>query len=992
MYDSAGARLLCLTILFSLLGMGVFSLPAFAEQSQLIEEVVVTGSYIRGTPEDAALPVDVIDAQELRDRGNPSALDLIRAMPYVGPTLGESNQFGPNQGVIGTGNVNLRGLGGMRTLVLMNGRRTTYTPAEGPGGVDTNLLPIASIGRVEVLKDGAAAIYGSDAIAGVVNFITRRDLDGFEFDGEYRAIEDSGDHRWSINWGWQGDRSNVLISYAQQYRGELKSTDRDWAVPPYLVNPTGWSAFSTPGNFIPRGVGGTPVAGITPDSNCNELGGYLDGLPAASGGPACRFSFIPFDNIVEETEKQQLYGELNVEIADGVEFHIEGLWAKTELPEYRTSPSYPPTSGPNGPGAFQFSVFNDPLGPSQFSNNPGALTALQQAGLPQATIDATDSVQLFFWRPNGWGGIPEITGGNGGQLNVNTFDMARVSASLKGTFQESWLEGIGWDLAVTYSDSQHSRSGVDIMITRLQDALNGLGGPDCNGIAFGQPGSTCEFFNPFSNAIDRSGPYGGVNPGYVSANDNSNDIQRWMIERWDVVQDQSLLVVDAVVDGEMGFELPGGQIGWAFGGQYRDIEYQTRPNNPLIDARVTPCPEPGDTSCSLPTGPFIFLGQFIPQELESDVWAVFGELAIPLLDTLDVQIALRHEDYGGLTGSTTDPKISFRWQPVEMIGFRGSVGSTFRGPTPVNLSLQATGLQPVPAAANQYRSIDFSGNPGLDPEKADTMSFGVLFNIGEFSAIVDYWNYEFEDQITSVPYVAVSNAVGNGPGTGAQLANCSHPLRDLVVFDQNNTCTQGVTLGNQMQRISSPVVNGSPVEIAGLDISLKYDFGEVAGGMLKAGVDATYTDKYEQDAFSFGGVPILDAYDAVGYTNYERFPGTVSKWRALGHVNFNSGDWNFRYEVRYVGGVDDDRDQPSVFDAAGNLVTINYGKTVDDFYSHNFYVNWAGPWETDLSLAVVNLLDDDPSEARHQLGYDPYIGDPLGRTIEVGIRKTFSRQ
>lgn len=125
-----------------LCGWALSHLPYALAQEGPIEEVVVTGSYIRGTPEDAALPVDVIDAQELEDRGSPSALDLIRSLPYVGPTMGETNQFGPNQGTIGTGNVNLRGLGGMRTLVLMNGRRTTYTPAEGPAGVDTNLLPM----------------------------------------------------------------------------------------------------------------------------------------------------------------------------------------------------------------------------------------------------------------------------------------------------------------------------------------------------------------------------------------------------------------------------------------------------------------------------------------------------------------------------------------------------------------------------------------------------------------------------------------------------------------------------------------------------------------------------------------------------------------------------------------------------------------------------------------------------------------------------------
>ena len=342
-----------LASLAAALSLGIFgAVQAVAEEGEAMEEVIVTGSYIRGTPEDAALPVDVISSEELFSRGSPSALDLIRAMPYVGATMGETNQFGANQGTIGTGNVNLRSLGGMRTLVLMNGRRTTYTPAEGPAGVDTNLMPIAAIGRIEVLKDGAAAIYGSDAIAGVVNFITRRDLDGFEINGDFRHIDDAdGDWSGSVNWGWQGDDSNILISYAQQYRSELKSTDRSWANPHYLTNPTGWSGFGHPGSYLIKDAAGDTL-GYQVDANCNEIGGYNDGV-------ACRYSYIPYDNLVDQTETQQLFGELNVEIAPGTEFHVEGLWADTEMPEYRTSPSYPPTSGPNCPGAFQFSVFDD---------------------------------------------------------------------------------------------------------------------------------------------------------------------------------------------------------------------------------------------------------------------------------------------------------------------------------------------------------------------------------------------------------------------------------------------------------------------------------------------------------------------------------------------------------------------------------------------------------------------------------------------------------
>ena len=754
-------------------------------------------------------------------------MDMIRAMPYVGPIMGESNQFAGDQGIIGTGSINLRGLGGQRTLILQNGRRTTYTPAEGPQGVDTNLLPMEAMGRVEILKDGAAAIYGSDAIAGVVNFITRRDLDGLDIGVDYRQVDHSdGDKSAHINWGWQGDDgSNFLLSLAAQTRGELKTTDRNWSFPPYLVNPTGWSSFSTPGTFRPRDAAFLPVAPSQIDANCADLGGFQ------SGG-ACRFSFIPYDNLVEKTEMGQGYAEMNMKMGETSEFHVEGLYAQTKLPNYRTSPGYPPTSGPNGPGGGQF--FVPDLGPTPFANNPGALEALQQAGLTPAQIAATKNVGLELYRPFGWGGIAQITGGNGGEEIPEQYTMGRVSASLKGdlgTF--SFLENVGYDVAVTYSDSTFHRSGADVQINRLKNALAGLGGPNCNNIPFGSPGSTCLAFNPFANGVRANPALGLRNPGFDPANENPAELITWLKDYFRSEFEQTLLVYDGVLNGETGIKLPGGNLGWAVGAQYRLINFDSTTTSPLQDTRITPCPIPGDTTCAFHTGPNIFLGQFLPQDLDQSVYAAFTELSIPVLDSLSAQVAVRYEDYGGLTGDTTDPKLSVRWQATDFLTLRGSVGTTFRGPTPLNVAARGiTGLQPLAVAANQYRSIDFVGNPALQPETADTYSVGFIATFGGFRAIVDYWSYKFEDQIVAVPYTAVANAVGTLPGVpanpqGTQLANCNSGLRNLVTFNLNDTCIQGVTTGTDIARILSNVTNGPKVETTGVDSEVTYDFGEV---------------------------------------------------------------------------------------------------------------------------------------------------------------------
>jgi iron complex outermembrane receptor protein len=151
-------------------------------KSTVVEEVVVTGSLIAGTPKTTAIPIAVIGQEELEKRGSPSVLDVIKSLPIIGPVLGDSNQFSTaSQGRNGGGTFNIRGLGAERTLVLLNGRRAGPAGVSGRvGPFDLNVIPSSLIERVEILKDGASSIYGSDAVAGVVNLITKTNLDGFE--------------------------------------------------------------------------------------------------------------------------------------------------------------------------------------------------------------------------------------------------------------------------------------------------------------------------------------------------------------------------------------------------------------------------------------------------------------------------------------------------------------------------------------------------------------------------------------------------------------------------------------------------------------------------------------------------------------------------------------------------------------------------------------------------------------------------------------------
>ncbi|WP_293457189.1 TonB-dependent receptor [Phenylobacterium sp.] len=979
-------RFFCSSSLLGALAAAGLAGSAYAQDT--VQEVIVTGSFIRGTPEDAALPVEVIGSDELQRRGSPNTIELIKSLPVSGPVLGDSNQFSTAaQGQVGAGTINLRGLGSLRTLVLVNGRRVVSSAGAGSGGVDTNLLPVSAIGRVEVLKDGAAATYGSDAIAGVVNFITRTNFEGLEVSGDYRLVDGSkGDYNANAVYGVNFDNANILVSAGYQHRSELKTTDRDWSFTPYLTNPSGWSVLGQPPAFLPLSAAGSPTAGVTRDANCAAVGGYAG---FTGNTAACYFSYIPFDNLIEDENRYHIFAQANVDLNDDTHFHAEAYWAKTDLPHMRFSPAFPPIQGPNGPGSV--GVFSTPIA------NPGALAALQQAGLSAAQIAATSRISLTLFRPLGAGGNPIFD--DGGQIGYRNYNLYRVSAGLTGNLP---FGGIGYDLGVTYSRTQNRQSTPDVFINRLQLALNGLGGPNCTGSTPGANG--CLWFNPFSNGYSGNPALGLSNPGFVPGNANSPDLVNWLFERNSQTQQrQDLFVVDLVFNGELGIELPGGAIGWAAGGQYRATDFESTLRSPFQDARVTPCPTPGVTTCAFPTGPYIFLGQGTPQQLDDSVYALFAETNLPITDSLNAQAAIRYEDYGGLTGSTTNPKLALKWQIVDAFALRGSVGTTFRGPTPGNRSSNAvTGLSGIQAAGNNFKSVDFTGNPAVGPEKAFTYNVGAIFQTGGLRVIADYWHFNIKDQITTVPAQIVATAVG-GVGNGTQFVNCGSALRGLITFNNNDSCVQGVTVGNDIQRVRSDTVNGPRIKVSGIDGSIDYKMRDVAGGDLTVGGSFSRLVKYDIGDFKLNGVFVSAAYSALGYTNYDRFPGTVSKLRGAAYAEYARGDHNLRLDLTYIGGATDNRGPTTVQTGASsncnvanaqagvatNCQLTSLGLKVKSFYTLDLTYRLQLPWDTTVTATVFNIFDRDPSAARLEAGYDPFIGNPYGRTFKVGVRKKF---
>ena len=271
------------------------SFPVHADEP---EEITVTGSFIKQDANDASMQVVTMDRSLLELQGSPSMVDLFKNLSASHGIIGEnSSWYGTGQNLAeSVSNVNLRGLGASRTLVLINGRRQVYVPARLVSGrfVDVNAIPQVAIERIDVLKEGAAAIYGSDAMGGVVNFHTRKDFDGFELSASHDSFENAGDSTIAGIWGVDvGDNAHLVVAAEHYRRQELQAGEREWGLREFAGLLNGWSSVGNPGTFYrlqadgetrvdsDLNAAGTQVEWFN-DPRCEEFGGYAERGPADS--------------------------------------------------------------------------------------------------------------------------------------------------------------------------------------------------------------------------------------------------------------------------------------------------------------------------------------------------------------------------------------------------------------------------------------------------------------------------------------------------------------------------------------------------------------------------------------------------------------------------------------------------------------------------------------------------------------------------------------
>ena len=977
-----------------------------------LEEVVVTGSYIKGTPEDAPLPVTTLQRDDLQLEGSPTTIDLIKSLSFSQGADGETDQFQAGAGA-DRATINIRGLGPSRSLVLINGRRTTWSPhaigAQAQLLVDVNMMPHMAVQRIEMLRDGAAATYGSDAIAGVMNFITRSDFEGFEASISHKEIDDTdGDQEFGFIWGgsFMDGRAHIVTSASYTERSQLRIADRDWSLLSYDDNTRGgWSSVGRPAVFIPLanwnsplgqavtasagGFAGLLATGIV-DPNCETLGGARTTVGVAGNtlGGFCRFQYTAFDNLIEDAERWQWFTEASFDISDTTHLSMELLVTDSDVPHWGTSPSYPPnrlvdenrTVLANNPGLVDMArLYPDLYGDfascseayCRYAGDGGVQDA---AGIPAA------------WQESGW-----IYGRFYGQDGPprghhRTSVMVRFAAALEGEWGDK-----SWQLALTYSEAERESAGGDTMVYRDARGRLGLAGHECEAAvpneynAQGQlefslatlqanaGQGPCSYWIPFSVGMHGADPLVpnavASNPNFNSALDNRS-VRDYMMTSGVNEGETSLLTIEGILSGEFAnLDLGAGSVAYAVGFQYRDETYESGPTG-FYNGNNFPCnagPEIKDCTTGR-TGLFGFLPPGFDIDQDRDIWALFGEFHFPITDKFEGQLSVRHEDYGSDTGSTTDPKVAFKWQINDSVGLRASFGSTFRGPTlnqtvPDNSSnsLQFVGV------TGAFKRIDTKGNPGLKPEEADTINVGLLVNhdglfndTDNFFMTLDYWSYDFTDPLVTEPF---SNLVAIAcPGN---VCDPNGPYFDRLVFG-------GGTSATDLEIINVNIVNGPDYETDGIDFSFRYGL-DVGPGYLTWDITGTKIMSFDIDAWEFGG-----EYDALGRLNYRTsLARTLAEWKGRSTINYAFGDWNVRWITNYV---DEYKYQGAAPQTCGDDCIVKAHITHDLHVTYNF-------WDDRLTLAAsaINIEDDDPPYMSREMNYDAFTHNPFGRMYRVGL-------
>jgi iron complex outermembrane receptor protein len=928
------------------------------------DEVVVTGSFIERSA-DRPQPVTVLSNEDLRLEQRGSVAEMFKNLPQnVGSVSTVNTQQGGgsvNMGNSPTTTLNLRGLGARATLVLLNGGRQTTDG--GFGFVDiNNLAPAIMIERIELLTDGASALYGSDAVAGVANFITRSTFDGIEMRVETQKIADSPADRPDVNAGFlfgaQGDETSVVAGFDYATTEVMLVEDRyeDARLRLGLTSPSG-----NPATFAPRlaatGVR-APTAQWRPDPLCGSSqigGGLAAGELQTAPTPQCNlFNALGRD---QQPDSKRLIGlsVLTHDFSDSLTAQVEAGFARTR---------YDIPFGYVTPAGFGTNFPFIPI------DNPGAAAIIAQN--PAFGAPTAPALGFAGGPINGYTFQGRVLSPAGDRINIHTSeqDTFRLAARLNGQFggpDSAW----GWQAAFTNSWNDTRFSSVDTLLARANLAADGYGGPNCRFARVAETGRTadptgaqrgvvsgaseCRWWNPFANSLLAS-------PGQATYNDPG--IFDWITGNRESNDSGELKTVDFIATGDL-WEMGGGTTGLAVGVHRRDQSFT----------------QEWDT-ISKQTGLWGFNGAAALLDFggERTTDAFFAELAMFPTETVEIQLAARHEDTGDLDSS--DPKIGVLWTPTDRLFIRASAGTSFRQPGEIQMFGRGPGgatTDPVGGQAIQARGFVI-GNLNLQPETSDNWTTGMTWDATDrFTVELNYWNVKFENIINQETASAIwlldrADGFITDPrivlADGAPNEVCEVTGR----WSGTGTLPAGCLTGVNVVLFSTTYVNQAFQETSGLDYTFSYDW-EALGSQWTWRLLGSWTQTYDMMV----GNAIIDG---VGGYNVATFGSPNPEFRTNMMVDWTRGNHRARVTWRHLSKL---HLTPAETTAASRLTEQKDFLTVDALYNYTLPSG-----RSDVSFSVTNLLDkDDPLRHGAQTTSTGGLYEVRGRVFRVGINWGF---
>ncbi len=903
-----------------------------APQATTLDTVTVTGTRIKQTNAVTAQPVFVLDRQKIEQTGVQSVGEILQQLTASGKALNakfnSSGNFGypSDGGGIGAGSaqVDLRNLGSKRVLVLVDGVRwVNESSASGvSGSADVNTIPLAIVERIEVLEDGASAIYGSDAIAGVVNIITRKNFDGAEAHAYFGQYEDGGDTtEASLTLGGSGERWSAVFGASYYEQKSISSGSWDQ------------SSFPTPGTGVRGGSSGIPQGRFIfcdPSRPTTGVGGcdadtenYYDitlnngtTVPVfdpnnPNGGTynqfdgSDRFNFAPFNLLLTPSKRKGLFTSLSYDLTDNTRLRIKALYNN------RTSTNQ----------AAPEPIFVGPFAGTGGIADTISISAANPFNPFGIDLDAASNFGFITKRP------VEV----GPRIFKQDVDTIYFNIGLDGIF--SWGDrSFSWD-----ANAMHSENKAE------QTFYNGYNVAKMK-LALGDP-AVCALV-PGCTPLDL---FGGQ--GRPFTQDMIDYIRTTQIDS----SKQTLDLAAANVTGDL-FAIGERSAAFAAGVEYRKYRGEFNPD---------PLRQSGESQDSFAA----------PVDESYDVSEIYSEFNFPVLASLDLTAAIRYSDYSTF-GDATTGKVGFRWQPIEDLVIRGTYSEGFRAPNLGELfgltqfgatlvdpcgptgdpgpsdpafaaGCLAQGAPPTFEQANTQITTFTGGNPDLQPEESDSYTVGVVYSPGwaedtawsqRFDVELNYYNHQIDGAIQSRDLqVLLENCLREG---GVGTINCSPFTRNPV--------------GGNLNPPNNFLDNLGSIETDGLDIKLNWTGPEWAWGRLNAALQSTYVMGYEAID--------IDGNRAQREVGVEVDDSAIPEWQTNVQLGWTLGDWNVSWTSRYIAAVDEPCSNVPVSEAPGCQGGVEFN-TLGSTTFNDVQFGWKNAFALEglrLSAGANNVFGKEP--------------------------------